>query len=129
MNGKIIAAVGVVVVATLVVGYLVLGKSHSKAPVKVSLRLSVTPGEQAGFVIQQANSAKFKYQLGKIAGVEPFLAQRLTLQLVPNSSLLEAQVRVQNREDAHRYAEAFVEVLQAVCGPQAQLALERQTIQ
>ena len=128
MNWKVTVAIVVVVIGVLAGGFHILGKRHSAPAVKVVLRLSVTPAEQIGYVMEKAKSARFKYLLGKISGAEPFSAQQLTLKRVPNSSLLEAQVRVRNQDEGRRYAEAFVEVLQSLCGPQAQLALERQTI-
>jgi hypothetical protein len=128
MNWKVTAAIVVVVIGTLAAGFLILGKRNSAPRVKVVLRLSVTPAGQIGYVMEKAKSAHFKYLLGKISGAEPFSAQQLKLKPVPNSSLLEAQVGVQNQDEARRYAEAFVEVLQSLCGSQAQLALERQTI-
>jgi hypothetical protein len=128
MNWKVAVTIVVVVIGALAGGFLILGKRHSAPAVKVVLRFSVTPAEQTGYVMQKANSARFKYLLGKISGAEPFSAQQLKLKPVPNSSLLEAQVGVQNKDEGRRYAEAFVEVLQSLCGPQAQLALERQTI-
>jgi hypothetical protein len=128
MNWKVTAAIVVVVIGALVGGFYLLGKKHSRPPVETVLRVTVTPTEQVGYVLEKAKSARFKYMLGKISGTEPFLAQQLTLKPVPNSSLIEAQIRVQNQEEARRYAEAFVEVLQSLCGPQAHVALERQTI-
>ena len=127
-NLRIIAAVGLAIIALVVGGYFVLGRSRAEAPVKVIFRLSVTPGEQMEFVVQQANSARFKYEIGKASGVKPFLAQRLSLKPVPNSSLLEGQIGAQTREEAHRYIEVFLDTLQAQCGTQAQLALAEQSI-
>ena len=128
MNWKVTVAIVVVVISALAGGVLIHGKRHSGPQVKVVIRLSVTPEGQVGYVMEKAKSARFKYLLGKISGAEPFSAQQLTLKRAPNSSLLEAQVRVRNQDEGRRYAEAFVEVLQSLCGSQAQLALDRQTI-
>ena len=75
-----------------------------------------------------ANSARFKYLLGKQAGIKPALAQKLIVKPVPNSALLEASVGVLSKEEGRRYSDAFVQTLQALCGNQAQLALADQSI-
>ena len=128
MNWKVAVVIVVVVIGVVAGSFLIFGKRHPRPPVKVVLRVSVTPGEKVGYAMDMAKSGRFKYMLGKISGAEPFLAQQLTLKAVPNSSLIEAQIRVQNPEEARTYAEAFVGVLQDLCGPQVQLALDRQTI-
>jgi hypothetical protein len=128
MNWKVTVVIVVVVIGALAGGFLIVGKRHSRPPVTVVLRLSVTPGEQVGYVMEKAKSGRFKYLLGKISGAEPFLAQQLALKPVPNSSLIEGEIWVRNKDEARRYAEAFVDVLQTLCGPQAQLALDGQTI-
>jgi hypothetical protein len=128
MNWKVTAAIVVVVIGALAGGFYIYSKKHSRPPVKVSFRLTVTPPQQVGYALEKANSARFKYMLGKISGTDPFLAQQLTLRPVPNSSLIEVEIGVRNKDEARRYAEAFVEVLQSLCGRQAQVALDRQTI-
>jgi len=79
-------------------------------------------------VLGEARSPRFKYLVGKKSGVKPILAQRLALKIVPNTSLVEAQVGVQTKTDGQRYADAFLEVLQAECGKQAQLSLSSQSV-
>ena len=128
MNWKVTAVVGVVVIGALAGGFYIFSKKHSRPPVKAVPRMTVTPAEQVGYVIEKAKSARFKYMLGKISGTDPFLAQRLTLRPVPNSSLIEAEIGLQNKDEARRYAEAFAEVLESLCAPQAHVALDRQAI-
>jgi len=128
MNWKVTSVVVVVVISALAGGFYIFSKKHSSPPVKAVLRLTVTPTGQVGYVIEKTKSARFKYMLGKISGTDPFLAQQLALRPVPDSSLIEVEIGVRNKDEARRYAEAFVEVLQSLCGTQAQVALERQTI-
>jgi hypothetical protein len=128
MNWKTKTALALVLLGCLVGAAIVVGKARSRPAVTVRLRISVTPREQSDFVTGQANSARFKYLIGKKAGVKPVLAQKLSVKSVPNSSLLEAQVGVLTKEEARRYVEAFVETLQWECGTGAQLALAEQTI-
>src|SRR5207249_5125171 len=87
MNWKIKAIIVLVAVGALVGGVIVIGKTRSVRTVTVTLRIAVTPGEQADFVTRQANSARFKYLIGKKAGVKPVLAQKLLVKTAPNSSL------------------------------------------
>jgi hypothetical protein len=96
--------------------------------VTVTLRIAVTPGEQVGFVTGRANSAQFKYLVGKQSGVKPVLAQKLSLQPVPHSALVEARIGVQTEDEGRRYVEAFLPTLQDLCGRQAQLTLAAQSI-
>ena len=128
MNWKLTAGITLVVVGALVVGALIIHTRRSGPPVTVTLRLAVTPGEQVEFVSGQANSARFKYLVGKQSGVKPGLAQRLSVKPVPNSSLVEARVGVLTKEEGGRYAGVFVETLQALCGKRAQLELAEQSI-
>ncbi len=128
MTGKIKAAVALLVAGALVGGILVLRKSHSGPPVKVKLRLTVSPREQMDFVIGQAKSAKLKYDVGKLAGLKPILAQRVSIKPVPNSSLLEVQVGVETKEEGQRFIEAFVNLLKARCDKTAELAVVEQSI-
>ncbi len=128
MNWKVTTAITVVVIGALAGSIFYFSKQHAHAPVKAVVRLTVTPATQVGYVIEKAKSARFKYLLGKISGTKPFLAQQLALKPVPGSSSIEAEIWVQDKAEARRYAEAFVEVLQALCGPGVQVALERQTI-
>ena len=112
----------------LVGGTVVLLKHRSAAPVTVTLRITVSPLEQVGFVTGRANSAQFKYLVGKQSGVKPVLAQKLSLQPVPNSALVEARVGVLTLDEGRRYVEAFLPTLQDLCGQQAQLSLAAQSI-
>src|SRR6266446_7424160 len=115
MSGKIKAGLMLVVVGSLVGAALLVGKNRSGPAVTVTLRIAVTPGAQSDFVSGEANSARFKYMLGKISGVKPALAQKLSIKPVPHSSLLQAEVGLLTKEEARRYVGAFVETLQAQC--------------
>ena len=109
-------------------GAIFVNKNRSRPAVTVTLRIAVTPSEQSDFVIAQANSARFKYLVGKKSGVKPVLAQKLSIKKVPNSSLIQAQVGVLSKDEARRYVEAFVETLQEECAGQAQLTLVEHSI-
>ena|SRR5437016_6066932 len=128
MNGKIIAVIVLVAVGVVVGGALFVGKARSGPAVTVTLRIAVSPSEQSGFVAGQANSAKFKYMVGKKSGVKPVFAQKLAIKTMPNSSLVEARVDVMTQDEARRYVEAFMETLQAECAGQAQVTLAQQSI-
>jgi len=97
--------------------------SAAHAPVAVTIRISVAPSGQTVFVAGQANSARFKYLVGKQANLKPTLAQKLSVKPIPNSSILEAKVGASTKEDAERYASGFVELLQVLCDKQAQITL------
>jgi len=92
------------------------------------LRLAVTPPEQAGFVAAQAGSARFKYEIGKKAGLRPALAQKLTAVVKPHTGMVELQVAAETTDDGRRYVEAFVEILQAQCGSAAQLTVVQSSV-
>ena len=128
MDWKTKAVITLVVVGSLVGGAILLSKNRSRPAVTVTLRIAVTPSEQSDFVIAQANSARFKYLVGKKSGVKPVLAQKLSIKRVPNSSLVQAQVGVLTKDEARHYVEAFMETLQEQCAGQAQLALAEQSI-
>jgi hypothetical protein len=124
MNTKLKVVAALLALAVLAgVAILMVGNSGSHPAVTVTLRISVSPQDQSGFVAAQANSARFKYLLGKQAGVTPTLAQKLSVKPIPNSSILEAKVGVLTKEEGQRYATAFVELLQALCGKQVQIVL------
>jgi len=125
---KIKAVIAVVAACVLVGGTVVLLKHRSATPVTVTLRITVSPLEQVGFVTGRANSAQFKYLVGKQSGVKPVLAQKLSLKPVPHSSLLEVRIGVLSKDEARRYVEVFVPTLQDLCGQQAQLTLAEQSI-
>lgn len=128
MNWKI--TVAIVVVATgCLLGVVLRGRTqNSGAAVSVTLRIAVTPADQTNYVIQRASSAQFKYLVGKMSGVKPVLAQRLSLKPVSNTALIEAKVGVPTKDQAQRYVEVFLPTLQGQCGSQARLSLAEQTI-
>jgi hypothetical protein len=109
-------------------GVLFVLKHRSRPPVTVTLRIAVTPAKQVGFVTGRANSAQFKYLVGKQSGVKPVLAQKLSLQAVPQSALVEARVGVLTEDEGRRYVEAFLPTLQDLCGGQAQVSIAAQSI-
>jgi len=115
-------------VGVLAGGTLFIFKQRAQPAVTVTLRIAVNPAEQVDFVTGRANSAQFKYLMGKQAGLKPALAQKLSLKPVPHSALLEAQIAVPTKDEGRRYAEVFVETLQDLCGGQAQLALAKQSV-
>ena len=121
-------AVAMVVIAALLVAILLVSRREACAPVTVTLRIAVNPAEQSAFVAGEANSARFKYLMGKQAGVKPFLAQKLSVKPLPNSSLLEARICVLTRDQGKCYADAFVGTLQGLCSTQAQVALAERTV-
>ena len=118
-----ISAVVLVALAVAVAAFLLVRNNGPRAAVKLTLRLEVSPPAQTDFVVAHANSARFKYEIGKKAGVKPFLAQKLSARTVPKTALVEAQLRVETKEDARLYADAFVDILQRQCGTAAQLTL------
>lgn len=113
--------VALAVAGAALTGYVVFRRSGPRASVTVTLRLSAAPAEHLDFVRAQVNSARFKYEIGQKAGLKPVLAQKLSVRPVPQTSLLEMKVAVQTRAEGRRYADAFVEVLQAQCGPGVEL--------
>ena len=70
----------------------------------------------------------FKYMIGKDSGVSPVLARKLEVKPVPNSSLLEVKVGVMTKDEGQRFAKAFVNALQMLCGKQVQLTLAEQAV-
>lgn len=128
MNWKMKAGIALLLAASALSAMLILQAVRSHAAFTVTLRIAVQPPEQAGFVLAQANSAKFKYLAGKQAGVKPVLAQKLVLKRMPNAPLIEAKVAVLSKDEGRRYAEGFVETLQMLCGAQAQIALADQSV-
>jgi hypothetical protein len=128
MNRAVKVLTALIAVGVLVGVVLFLSRPRSVPPVTVKVRIAVTPQDQSGFVVGQLNSARFKYFAGKQAGITPALAQRLSVKLVPNSPLLEAQVHLSTKEEAQKYVAGFLDTLQMVCGTQAQVALTQQSI-
>jgi hypothetical protein len=94
-----------------------------RAPVTVTLRLAVSPKEQAGFVAAQANSVRFKYEIGKKAGLRPVQAQKLAVKTMAGTALVEARIGLQTPEECRRYTDSFVEVLQAQCGSEVRFTV------
>jgi hypothetical protein len=122
------AVIALVAVCVLGGVALVMLKHRPRPPVTVTLRIAVSPVEQVGFVTGRANSAQFKYLVGKQSGVKPVLAQKLWLQPVPNSAFVEARVGVLTVDEGRRYVEAFLPTLQDLCGGKVQLILAAQSI-
>jgi len=128
MNRKATACIATLVLVALVGGYLIVKKAHSRPSVMATLRITVTPREQLDFVAKQANSAIFKYVIGKEAGLPPALARNLEVKTVPDSSLIDAKVAVKTQDEGQRFSQAFVVALQGLCGKQAQLTLAEQSV-
>lgn len=127
MSWKLKTVLLVLGIGILAGGAFIWARKHSRPPVQVVLRLTVSPPGQADYVLSKANSARFKYLLGQVANTKPYLAQKLALERVPNSAVLEVRVGVQNQEEARVYLAAFVDALQTFCGPDVRLAVEKDT--
>ena len=128
MNAKTKALITLLVAVALLSGALIILKHRSLPTVTVTLRIAVTPADQVDFVTARANSAQFKYLIGKQSGIKPALAQKLVSQPVPHSAVVEARLGALTEEEGRRYVEAFLPTLQEVCGEQAQLALATNSI-
>ena len=128
MNRKALVFLVLLLAGLVVGGALFLRKSRDHPLLTVTLRIAVAPAEQLGFVAGEANSARFKYLVGKQAGVQPVLAQKLAVKPVPSSALLEGKVGVSTKDEADRYVAGFIANLQLVCGGQAKVALAEQSI-
>ncbi len=128
MDWKIKMTVALVLTGALVGSIMVILKKRSHPAVTVSLRIAVTPEDQVSFVTGRGSSAQFKYLMGKQAGVQPALAQKLSLQPVPHSPLVEARIAGLTKDEGRRYANVFVQTLQDLCAGQAQLTLAGQSI-
>ena len=126
MRTKLFILLAVIVLAAG--GAFILGKNRGQPPVMVTVRIAVTPEERLNFVAGEANSAKFKYLMGKQTGVKPVLAQKLSVKPVPNTKLLEAQVGVATREEGTRYAAAFADSLQFLCGTDTRITVAGQSV-
>jgi hypothetical protein len=126
MNWKL--AIVLVALAVAVAAFFYFKKPGPRAVVEVTLRLAVSPVARTEFVVAQANSARFKYEMGKQAGVKPVLAQKLAVQTVPNTAVVEVRLGVETREEARLYAEAFVETLRAQCGAETQISLINRSV-
>ncbi len=105
-----------------------VGNRGPRTAVTVQLRVMVYPQGQVEYVAGQVNSARFKYLVGKQAGLVPSLAQKLEGKPIANSALIQAKVGVMTKEEGQRYAAGFVRTLQVICGNQAQVSLIDQVI-
>jgi hypothetical protein len=124
MNRTVAIVLVVLAVAGTAAGaFFLFKRSGPHGSVTVTLRLEVSPPDQVGFVIAQANSARFKYESGKKAGVKPVLAQKLQVNAMPSPAVVEMQLGVETKEAGGRYADSFVEILQAQCGADVHLKL------
>ena len=126
MKTKLFILLAVIVLAAG--GVFIFGKNHSRPPVTVTVRIAVVPEDRLDYVAGEANSAKLKYLMGKQTGVQPVLAQKLSVKPVPNTKLLEAQVGVATKEEGTRYAAAFADSLQFLCGTDTQITLASQSV-
>lgn len=105
-------------------GLFVWQRGHSRPPVRAVLRLSVHPADQTDLVLTKANSARFKYVVGKLASTRPYPAQQLELRRLEGPGRLEARIGLDSPEEARRYLELFVAALQEFCGPEVRIAKE-----
>ena len=117
-----------VVAGALAGGAWFLSNKHSPAAVTLTLHIGVAPAEESGFVLAQLNSARFKYLMGRQTGVKPVLAQKLEVKPLPNSSKIQARLKVVTVDQARRYVEVFLPTLKEQCGARAQLTLVEQSI-
>ncbi len=122
-NWKLITGIATGVVICLVGVVLAVKRHHPRPPVTVTLRLAVTPPQQSAYVAGIANSARFKYVLGKQAGIKPALAQKLEAKAPANSPIVEARLGVLTKEEGQRCLEAFARTLQVLCGTQARITV------
>jgi hypothetical protein len=129
MNWKIKSAIVLAAIGLLIGGRVIWSRSNSRPAVQVVIQLRVQPPDQLDLVMAKANSARFKYLLGKISSAKPYLAQQLRLKRLPDSAHIEARIGLENRDEAKKYLEAFAAALQDFCGSQVRLSLEGQTIQ
>jgi hypothetical protein len=129
MNWKVQSAIALAAVGLLVGGVVIWKRTHSRPAIQAVFLLQVQPPDQLDLVMTKANSARFKYLLGKIATTKPYLAQQLRLKRLPESGRIEARIGLENRDEAKKYLEAFAAALQDFCGSQVRISLEGQTIQ
>lgn len=126
MNWKVL--ISVVALVIVISAVILVRHCGPGAGVVLTLQLVVTPETQADAVAAQANSARFKYEMGKHAGLAPRFAQSLSAERVPQAGRVKVQLAVPTRDAARRYAEGFVELLQKQCGPAVEIALRDQVI-
>jgi hypothetical protein len=124
-----VAAVVFLLAAIATVGVFIVRKGPAGPPVRVTLRLTVSPKDQVDFVLGQATSAKLKYEVGKRAGMRPASAQRVVAQVAPGTAIVSIQAAVETKDQARSFVEAFLELLQLRCAPRAGVAGLDQVIQ
>ena len=107
MNRKIKSAIVLAAIGLLGGGLFIWNRSHSRPAVEVVVQLRVQPPDQLDLVMAKANSARFKYLLGKISSTKPYLAQQLQLKRLPGSAHIEARIGLESRDEAKKYLEAF----------------------
>ena len=119
---------GLVILAAVAAVITVISRGRSRPPVNITLQIAVSPADKSAFVTREANSARFKYLVGKQSGVKPVFAQRLSVHPLPDPHLLEARVGVMTPDEARLYVGAFVPTLQLLCNTQAQVALAQRNV-
>lgn len=127
MNRKVKIALVLGAIALLVGGIYTWNRSRSRPPVELVFQIRVQPADRVDLVLAKANSARFKYVLGKISSTKPYLAQQLRLNKLPASAELEARINLNSNEEARKYLERFVEALQDFCGSDVALTLVQKT--
>jgi hypothetical protein len=129
MQSKIRVLLAAVIIAGAVVaGVVYVRANRFRTPVEVVFTITVSPADQADFVIGQARSAKIKYDAAKMAGTKPALAQRLSVTTTPNLAILELKAGTETRDEARRFVDSFIELLNARCKGKAELALVTESI-
>jgi hypothetical protein len=128
MTWKLATGIALAALAIVSLGAFLVHQAGHHPSVTVTLRVTVNPREQVGFVAAEAKSAQFKYLMGKWAGVKPVLAQKLMVTALTNSAQVEARIEMPTRGEGQRYVEGFLETLQSLCRDQAQLTLTEQSV-
>lgn len=128
-NWKLAAGIATAVVVCLVGIVLVANRTGHRPPATVVVRLTVAPPQQVAYVAGIANSARFKYVLGKQAGLKPALAQKLEARALPKSGMVEARLGVLTKEEGGRCLEAFPRTLQVLCGSQARVTVIERSLE
>jgi hypothetical protein len=128
MQSKIRVLLAAVIVVGAVAGVVYVRANRFRTPVEAVFTITVSPADQADFVIGQARSAKIKYDAAKMSGTKPALAQRLSVTAAPNSPILELKAGTETRDEARRFVESYVELLNARCKGKAEAALVSETI-
>src|ERR1043166_5720947 len=102
MNWKIKAVIALFLVGAVAGGALLINKRRSQPGFTLTFSIAVTPTEKSDLVIAEANSARFKYLVGKKSGVKPLLAQKLSVTRDPKPSLIQAKLSVLDRSEIGR---------------------------